>query len=716
MRIFPMALACIYWLALPCNALGNDYMDLSLRELTSIKVEVASLFLDDSLDVASSTAILTTQDWQDRGIDTLGQALEIVPSVFGNTTWGGSEVISIRGYATELSVRGVAYSLDQIPLGSFVYANTGYFLPRMPLNLIKQVELIRGSGSALYGTDAFHGVMSFKLAQSEHDMVKSYAQLGTPDHQQVAITSSKHINHWQVHSGFAYEQDGNHDLTFSYTDPLTGNSEAASREQQYQNLSGFINASTGSVDNGKLSVLYFHNQYESAGFPGIGRQFFSGLASKFDIKSTSIAQQGDVSGADTTLDVFGIRHEFKTSDDLFIKNSVYAWQSKHEWNFDNHQYPNDLTFLAAVPTVGGTTWPCKANETSTSINPLFCAHTLYQGADEQRIGYSAEIKSADKASNSHWVIGIGYDELSAMDSKLRRVDENGNNIQYINNAYEGKTRGITHVLAQARNSFLDDTVLLTYGLRWDNYSDAGEHASPRLGLVHKLNSHWRQKILYGHAYRAPTAIEFYGSSNSAVGDVNLKPETIDSLEYVLIFSNPHYEIETVLFYSQWKDAIALVPSIAGSTTNQYKNIKENESKGLEIGFRRQYGNWSERGNFSYVQSKNVTDNIKYSAFPSLMASVNSEYENPSHKLRVGFWLRMMHEYALSDNTQENNDTNHQYARVDTYLKWPLNNKTELGMSIQNIGDNRNTLPSYYESENGLTGVGRIFKLNITHIF
>jgi hypothetical protein len=38
------------------------------------------------------------------------------------------------------------------------------------------------------------------------------------------------------------------------------------------------------------------------------------------------------------------------------------------------------------------------------------------------------------------------------------------------------------------------------------------------------------------------------------------------------------------------------------------------------------------------------------------------------------------------------------------------------MSIQNIGDNRNTLPSYYESENGLTGVGRIFKLNVTYVF
>ncbi len=716
MRNIPMTLTGIYCLTLCCDALSDDYMDLSLRELTSIKVEVASLFLDDSLDVASSTAILTTQDWQDRGGNTLGQALEIVPSVFGNFTFGGSEVISIRGYATELSVRGIAYSLDQIPLGSFVYANTGYFLPRMPLNLIKQVELIRGSGSALYGTDAFHGVMSFKLAQSDTDTVQSYAQLGAPDHQQVAITSSKHMSRWQVHTGFSYEQDGDHDLAFSYTDPLTADIETANRDQQYQNLSAFINASTGTVENAKISVLYFHNQYESAGFPGVGSQFFSGIASKFDVESTSLAQQGDVSGADTQLDVFGIRHEFKTSDDLFIKNHIYAWQSKHEWHFDNRQYPDNLTFLAAVPSVGGTTWPCKADESSTSFNPLYCAHILYQGADEQRIGYSAEIKSANETSNSHWVIGAGYDELSVTDSDWKRVDENGNNIQYFNNVYNGKSRGMTHVLAQARNSFLGDTLLLTYGLRWDNYSDAGDHASPRLGLVHKFNSDWRQKLLYGHAYRAPTAIEYYGSSNSVLGDKNLKPETIDSLEYVLVLSRPQYEIESVLFYSQWKDAIALVPITPGSTTNQYKNIKENESKGIEISVRGQHGNWSEHSNLSYVQSKNITDDVKYKAFPSLMASINSEYESPSLNLRWGVWLRIMHEYELSDNNQLSNKTNQQYGRLDTYLKWSLNNKSELGMSIHNITDNSNTLPSYYESENGLTDAGRLIKINVTHEF
>lgn len=707
-RVLGFSALCV----MASSAIADDFMDLSLGELTSIKVEVASLFLDDSLDVASSTAIISAQDWQDRGVSTLGQALEMVPSVFSNTTWGGSEVLAIRGYSTELSVRGIAYSLEQIPLGSYVYANTGYFLPRMPLNLLQQVEMIRGTGSALYGTDAFHGVLSFKLAQSKTDKVQSYAQLGSPDHQQVAVTSSKYLDSWQVHSGFAYEQDGGHDLAFSYTDPINGDTEHSSRDQQFQNLSAFVNASRGNENDGKLSLLYFHNQYESQDFTGIGQQFFKSLGSKFDLQSSSIAQQGDVTGSDTQLDMLGVRYEFKTQHDLIIKNQIHGWQSKHEWSFDNTQYPDSLTLL---PAFSGATLPCKVNQDSTSPNPLYCSHMLYQGADEQRIGYSLQIKNEQNSWNTQWVLGAGYDELTVLDSRFERIAPNGNSINYIDNAYNNKTRRMTHLMAQARSGFLNDTLLFTYGLRWDDYSDASDHASPRLGLVHKINERWRQKLLYGHAYRAPTAIEIYGSSSSVLGDENIQPETIDSYEYVLILSTPHYEIETVVFQSHWQDAIALVPVSPGSTTNQYQNIKENESQGIELSFRRQHGTWSGQGNLSYVESKNIDENESYYAFPSIMATINSEYEMPALKLRMGVWFRFMDDYELTDSDLTVSNKK-QYRRLDTYAKWGISQQTELGLSIQNLTDRSNILPSYYSSENGLADTGLLLKATFKHNF
>jgi len=45
---------------------AEDVFDLSLEELQNIKVNVASLFEDNPLDVASSTAVLYQRDWQNR--------------------------------------------------------------------------------------------------------------------------------------------------------------------------------------------------------------------------------------------------------------------------------------------------------------------------------------------------------------------------------------------------------------------------------------------------------------------------------------------------------------------------------------------------------------------------------------------------------------------------------------------------------------------------
>ena len=218
---------------------ADDVFDLSLEELQSIKVEVASLFEDDILDIASSTAVLHRSDWQNRNASTLGQALEAVPSVFANTIWGGSEVIAIRGYATELSVRGVSYTIDNLPLGTYTYANTGYAIPRMPLPLMQQVEMIRGPGSALYGSDAFHGVLAFKLANEPISHSTGQLQHGT-NKQQVNLLNTQISEHWQINSGIAYEQDGPHDPSYQNTNPNTGEIKTSLRKQSMEIISAYV--------------------------------------------------------------------------------------------------------------------------------------------------------------------------------------------------------------------------------------------------------------------------------------------------------------------------------------------------------------------------------------------------------------------------------------------------------------------------------------------
>ena len=688
---------------------ADDVFEFSLEELQGIKVEVASLFEDSALDVASSTAVLYQQDWQQRGASTLGQTLEAVPAVFANTTLGGSEVLAIRGYATELSVRGIAYIMNGIPLGSYTYANTGYSIPRMPLAVMQQVEMIRGPGSALYGNDAFHGVLSFELANAPISQSTGYTQLG-PNNQQVSLLNSQFHEQWDVHSGIAYEQDGPYNQTYAYTDPNSGANLSSEREQSVENISAYLSVNYGNINGGgKWSSLLFYNELDANGFSGIGRQFFQPLTSAFDLESTSLSTYTDLTDTDSQFLLTGLSHEIQLENDIQIKNQVYIWQSEHLWTFDNRGYPDTLTTLTNV------TLPCKTDENSASPNPLYCQHIRTQQDDEQRTGYQVQVKQKHNSLDTQWVVGAGYDEIKITDSRFERRDLNNNLMIGYDNAFKGDERYLSHVFAQARTGFDNDNWLLSYGLRWDNYSDADNHASPRVGLVHKINDQWRQKLLYGHAYRAPTALEIKGSSSSVLGNADLKPEIIDTYEYVVMYQQADFQLETVFFSSEWQDAIALIPVPEVSSANQYQNIKNNHAQGLEFTLSKLINNWLIKANASYVSSENKSDDIDYQAFPEVMLSLNSEYRFSPYS-RIGLWYRHMQDYALGDDTTLFTQRDEQYQRADLYGVHKFQSNTQLGINIYNLFNSTLPLPSYYGSEGGLEDRGREINLYLQQRF
>jgi outer membrane receptor for ferrienterochelin and colicin len=689
----------------PITMADDAYFDLSLFELQNIPVKVASLFEDSILDVASSTAGVSRKDWQNRGAISLGQALEGVPSVFTSTVWGGSEAIAIRGFATELSVRGIAQSIDGIPLGSYTYASPSYLLPRAPLNLLNQVEMIRGPGSTLYGNDAFHGVITMKLYEQETNQGEVIVQAGAPGQYELTAVNSYNSRKWQVHTGGSLTKDGSHDLDFAFTDAYTPNTiGTGSREQGFENASGFLKINYGKVSQtrGKLEFTLFRNDFSSNEFTGVGTQFFTRVPVSFDVESTSIAGSSDTSDSENTLSIAGLSHEIWLDNDLQLKNHAYHWQSKQEWAFDNSQYPISITHSS------GAIFQCKVDENDATPNPLYCPHTLYQGTEESRTGFYTQLKQAVNRFNTQWVIGAGYDKIEITDGRFERINTQGITSELDTSPYIGRQREQAHVLAQARTGLLNDQLLITYGARGDYYSDVKNHISPRLGLVYKTTSALTQKLLFGHAYRAPTAIEQFGSG-SVLGDQDLKSETIETFELVNIYRQPHYEVEAVIFYSEWDNAISLVA--ISDVQNQYKNNHDNESKGVELSLRAQVNTTILNTQISYTDSRNKTDEVDYVAFPEWAGSINIEHP-VTEKLTTGLWQRFMLSYQLDDTNTTLQQAS--YYRTDLYLNWQVSPGLNVIGNIQNLFDDKNYLPSYYGSEGGLLDNDRIIKASIQY--
>jgi iron complex outermembrane receptor protein len=700
------------------NEISNDDLfDLDLGVLKDIPVEVASLFEESALDVASSTANIQRSDIQKYGYLTLGESLESVPSVFTSTTWGGSEVVSIRGYSTELSVRGVAHFLDDVPLGTYVYSSPSYILPRVPLGLLSAIEMIRGPGSTLYGTDAFHGVFSFKLNEEAINKTQAHIQLGSPELFQANLLTSRYVDDlWQLHMGVNYTQDGNHDLTFYYDDPVTGVGESGTRDQEFKSGSIYLKGKRGNIThkNGQISLMLFHNNFDSEGFQGVGSQFFQSYEDSLAVQNPNFSQQGDVSGSDSNLSIFSVSHEKLFNNDLQIKNHIYHWKSKQEWGFDNRFYPQSLDHGTLPITLN-----CIENENSfvqgQNIPSLYCSHRLYQGADETRSGYAVQIKQPQNDGNTNWVMGAGWDEIRVDDSVFQRINTDGEIILQSTNDYDNQSREISYLMAQAKSSFLNNTLFVTYGARWDHYSDSESHFSPRLGVVHKISNTLTQKLLYGHAYRAPTAIEQFGTGSAVIGDLDIKSETIDTTEYVLAYQSDQVRLEGVLFNSEWKNGIALVG--AENNTSQYLNTTNNISRGIELTALAKAGPYTISGSSSYVDSENKTEEISYSAFPDWIVQLGLDYSSAKYRINLGVKQRAMLNYDLSDqNSLQDSDVKQDFYRTDTYINWQINRSTQAGLSIQNVFNENNALPSYYGSQGGLPDYGLRISANLNHQF
>jgi outer membrane receptor for ferrienterochelin and colicins len=74
---------------------------------------------------------------------------------------------------------------------------------------------------------------------------------------------------------------------------------------------------------------------------------------------------------------------------------------------------------------------------------------------------------------------------------------------------------------------------LSAGVRYDHYYTFGGTANPRLGLIYRPFSQTAFKLLYGSAFRAPSAYETFYYTEGYQANLHLQPETIKSYEVVV---------------------------------------------------------------------------------------------------------------------------------------------------------------------------------------
>lgn len=541
-------------------AQAADLWDLSLAELGKIRITSIATGTRTPVDKAPAVAsVITDDDILAMGATDLDQVLESVPGLHvSRTDQANTPRYVIRGIASPFNPQTLVL-VNGIPVTSLFVGNRGNVWGGMPVRAIARIEIIRGPGSALYGADAFAGVINIVTkARRELEGTQVVARSGSFGTHALSLEHGAGIAGFDV--GLVVEAEA----TDGWKETV-----AQDRQTLFDQFYGTsASLAPGPVNTGKQMV---EARLDVA--RGESR-LRAGYQGRYDM--------GTATGVFEALDPRG-----RARSERF--NADYTWSRMDltpAWGADarisyyrGSQETRDLLLLppgTTVPDAGNTlhVFPdgLSGNPGFREDNVRADASARYEGAAGHvvRLGagvYRGDMFKVTETKNFYADLSPrpGLEDVS--DSAETYLPERDRKSHYVFAQDEWK-------LAPAWQ--------LTSGLRYDHYSDFGDTTNPRLALVWAPGSRYSTRLLYGRAFRAPALVELFATSNPvALGNPQLAPETIDSFELAFTHNVSADLLYTAnVYHYRIDDLITFVPTALGTIRAQ--NVGRRHGSGVEL--------------------------------------------------------------------------------------------------------------------------------------
>ncbi len=258
---------------------------------------------------------------------------------------------------------------------------------------------------------------------------------------------------------------------------------------------------------------------------------------------------------------------------------------------------------------------------------------------------------------------------------------------------------------------LSNKMLLTAGLRYDTnsfdytnnladgeYASSGysrpdssvdpsfNHLSPKLSLSYKIDDEQNTYVRYANGFRIPQASRLYSLSTNNI-DFDLNPEVTDTIEVGYKVAKRTYQIETALYYMTIDDSIVRRTNSNGD--RYYVNGGKTTHKGVEITLTNRINKqFSTKVSYSYSKHNYVDDlvygNNEQAAAPNHLANLSLTYKPKSITgLTMQFEIEHIGEYWLDD---QNTRTYDGYDVAHLKVNYKVSKQLKLSAKINNLTD------------------------------
>lgn len=540
----------------------------SLDQLLATSVTVASRTQQTFIEAPSSVTLFTRREMLNLGVRTVEELLRFVPGL------QSVQPASRSHYAVGVRGRNSAYmSNDILILVNGRRLNDAYsgaallFNRYLSTGNVRQVEVVRGPGSALYGSNAFLAVVNIVTAD---DLNQAFVAGGSPDSGEAQLNLSGDAGPYRGSLFIGGLKDGGDQLD------NVGAPPGATFRDPRQTLS--VQAGL-SGERFELTARYH-----------AWREDESMMFRTAPARPDNYVDTGD----------FNLDFSYRLVDDESAGLTLSTgYRQIHQDALTEFVPAGQMQALQAMGLTTGT-------------------EALVGGAVLDQREYHLDLDGHYQLNARHKLFGglaYRYADIDAV-----RNQNNYETVDFLNVVvlqqpgtirYYGQVMETGVVTPQADRGifglYLQDQVRVTdsltgtFGVRGDHYSDFGWSINPRAALVYTATDATTVKLMYGEAFRAPALLEtLSGNTPVRVGNPNLEPEKVRTLELAWLQDFGRWQTTLTGFYSRIRDVIEDVPT-ATPGIRTFQNGGSIDLSGLEFEVNADLDrHWSLRGSATHL--------------------------------------------------------------------------------------------------------------------
>ncbi len=582
----------------------QDILDMNLNQLMDQEVITASKTLQRISEAPGTIIVITNDEIKERGYFNLVDLLEDLPSI-------DIQRQSTPNQFNRIAIRGNAGNNKFLILqnGLRIGGPTGESIPvddNFPVFHAQRVEVIYGPVSALYGADAFTGIINIITKDANSiDGVEISSALGTDDFFYNYLNVGKAINEkFSFTFGGHWQTSENADLSEAYPN-------------LYQGFQGDLLDADGNIfrtaatrgdrffgETGSHSVYVELNAF---------KKFNVGFTRSFLSHPTTV-------NANPERTLFTENSKLKTLIQSIHGNYTFEVNSQLSGRTSiNYSYYELLPSSKFTNDVGG--------------------FNAFKYAEGERLKFEQQVNF--DINKNHRLVGgllfINFDALPRTADLPREFDPdlapNAQGLLYPNTTIPILFFDVDYqnygVYLQAQSKW-NNWFATTLGTRFDYDSRYGSTVNPRLGAIFTISQKTVFEILYSESFLAPSperAFTHFGSFDGFINgsgqfqtffffipNPNLEPEKSRNLELNLTHKvTPDFVASLTGYFTFVEDMIetvrlpnpsTFIPGALILRPRRLENIGEATIYGMDLrlDYRREVGNWVMKfwANYSWV--------------------------------------------------------------------------------------------------------------------